>query len=645
MRSRDPRTWMWAEACELLERGGKAAPAVLRAGAQPRQGAHLGAAGRRARDRGRAVRSWSRCRASPPTRSKVVIDDGTLIVVAGERPMPGQSRSTMIRRLEIPYGHFERHIELPVGRFEIDRRELTDGCLVLGCASCPDWIAEMTDQMREQRDQPGPRRAGAGRQRRRRPPRRTAARTAAEPARRRASIIVPVRNVVLLSGRRAAAQRSAGRAVDRGRAGGRAQPAPARRHPAAQSGRRGPGTGAAARGRHGRRHPALRHRARRHPSHRRPGPAALPRARVPAGLSVPGRAHRAHRGAGDDRAPRSRRAWSISRSARSRRCSCCRRRRPSWSTPSRRSRRPRPAPTWSRASWTSSPRRSRRSSRPSTSRRGSTRSSQLLGHRDRGAASVARHQRADQGERSTAASASTSCASSCGRSRRSSARSEGTGAEIEELSEAIAKAKMPEEVEEQARKELKRLERMPEAAAEYSMVRTYLDWLIELPWSKLSEDAIDIAAGAPDPRRGPLRPRQDQAAHPRVSRGAQAQPDRQEPDPVLRRPARRRQDLARPEHRARHRAQVRAREPGRRARRGRDPRPPPHLYRRPARQHHPGHPQGRHAQPGVHARRDGQARRELPRRSVLGAARGARSRAELRPSATTTWACRSTSAR
>jgi ATP-dependent Lon protease len=70
---------------------------------------------------------------------------------------------------------------------------------------------------------------------------------------------------------------------------------------------------------------------------------------------------------------------------------------------------------------------------------------------------------------------------------------EGTGAEIEELEKAIAAAGMPEEAEQQARKELKRLERMPEAAAEHSMVRTYLDWLIELPWSKLSDDAIDIA--------------------------------------------------------------------------------------------------------------------------------------------------------
>jgi ATP-dependent Lon protease len=66
-------------------------------------------------------------------------------------------------------------------------------------------------------------------------------------------------------------------------------------------------------------------------------------------------------------------------------------------------------------------------------------------------------------------------------------------AEIAEVSDAIAKAKMPEEVEQQARRELKRLERMPDAAAEYSMVRTYLDCLIELPWSTSSAQPIDIA--------------------------------------------------------------------------------------------------------------------------------------------------------
>jgi ATP-dependent Lon protease len=66
-------------------------------------------------------------------------------------------------------------------------------------------------------------------------------------------------------------------------------------------------------------------------------------------------------------------------------------------------------------------------------------------------------------------------------------------AEIAELGEAIGKARMPKEVEEQARKELRRLERMPEASAEHGMVRSYLDWLIELPWNLPEEAPIDIA--------------------------------------------------------------------------------------------------------------------------------------------------------
>jgi ATP-dependent Lon protease len=66
-------------------------------------------------------------------------------------------------------------------------------------------------------------------------------------------------------------------------------------------------------------------------------------------------------------------------------------------------------------------------------------------------------------------------------------------AEIAELEKAIDEAKMPEEVDKQARKELKRLQRMPEGAGEYSMIRTYLDWLIELPWKAEPEAAIDIA--------------------------------------------------------------------------------------------------------------------------------------------------------
>jgi ATP-dependent Lon protease len=70
---------------------------------------------------------------------------------------------------------------------------------------------------------------------------------------------------------------------------------------------------------------------------------------------------------------------------------------------------------------------------------------------------------------------------------------DGKSQEVAELTEAIAKAKMPPEVETQAKKELARYQRMPEAAGEAGMIRTYLDWLIELPWSLPEEKQIDIA--------------------------------------------------------------------------------------------------------------------------------------------------------
>jgi ATP-dependent Lon protease len=69
---------------------------------------------------------------------------------------------------------------------------------------------------------------------------------------------------------------------------------------------------------------------------------------------------------------------------------------------------------------------------------------------------------------------------------------EGLGSEIAELRAAIEKAGMPEEVEAQAQKELRRLERTPDASAEYGMIRTYLEWLTELPWTLPAQAPIDI---------------------------------------------------------------------------------------------------------------------------------------------------------
>ena len=66
-------------------------------------------------------------------------------------------------------------------------------------------------------------------------------------------------------------------------------------------------------------------------------------------------------------------------------------------------------------------------------------------------------------------------------------------AEVDELRDRLDAANLPEEAMEAATRELDRMQQMQQSSPEYSVVRTYLDWLIQLPWSHGTEDHLDLA--------------------------------------------------------------------------------------------------------------------------------------------------------
>lgn len=66
-----------------------------------------------------------------PDDVQITVEEGS-VLITGQRPMPRLAARAQIRRLELPHGRFERRLDLAPGRYEIVRRDLTDGCLVLG---------------------------------------------------------------------------------------------------------------------------------------------------------------------------------------------------------------------------------------------------------------------------------------------------------------------------------------------------------------------------------------------------------------------------------------------------------------------------------------------------------------------------------
>ena len=66
-------------------------------------------------------------------------------------------------------------------------------------------------------------------------------------------------------------------------------------------------------------------------------------------------------------------------------------------------------------------------------------------------------------------------------------------AEVDELRGQLAEVDLPEGVRAQVDRELSRLEKLPQAAAEHGVIRTYLEWIASLPWNKLTDDDLDLA--------------------------------------------------------------------------------------------------------------------------------------------------------
>src|SRR6266545_4830369 len=107
MSAADPRSWMWAEACAMIERAEQLHRRFFQPGLAPA-----------------AAVNWE-----PPV-DVFAIQQGVLRV-AGVRQLPACVHGAAIHRMELPHGRFERRIRLPGERWQVDRSALVNGCLVL----------------------------------------------------------------------------------------------------------------------------------------------------------------------------------------------------------------------------------------------------------------------------------------------------------------------------------------------------------------------------------------------------------------------------------------------------------------------------------------------------------------------------------
>ncbi|MEA2997990.1 MAG: hypothetical protein QOG74_3539 [Alphaproteobacteria bacterium] len=128
MTGTDPRTWMWTEACAMIERAERLQRQFFRPGLSSMPSASW----EPPVDVFESERGVQIIVALPgvePQNTEVYLDSGEL-VITGLRELPAVTRAAAIHRLEIPYGRFERRIPLP-GAVDIERSALVRGCLSL----------------------------------------------------------------------------------------------------------------------------------------------------------------------------------------------------------------------------------------------------------------------------------------------------------------------------------------------------------------------------------------------------------------------------------------------------------------------------------------------------------------------------------
>jgi HSP20 family protein len=128
MTTREPSSWMWAEAVRMLDRAENLQRRFFEPGGSARQPCWEPPV-----DIFETISGLFIEIALPgvnPQQTEVIFEETELLII-GKRDLPLASEPAVIRRLEIPYGRFERRIPLPLGHYELARRETVAGCLLL----------------------------------------------------------------------------------------------------------------------------------------------------------------------------------------------------------------------------------------------------------------------------------------------------------------------------------------------------------------------------------------------------------------------------------------------------------------------------------------------------------------------------------